>query len=337
MRWTKGPALGAAAVLAVGGLAAGCGSSSKDKSSTGGASTAASSGGGKSYDMTLITGVKGDEFYVTMGCGAQAEASRQGVNLNIQGPDQFDPSLQTPIVNAVAAKKPDAVLIAPTDSKAMFAPIQQLSSGGSKIVLVDTTLDQPAVAVSQISSDNVAGGRQAAAAISRLVGGSGKVAIVNVKPGISTTDQRSQGFKDGLRASPGLSFVGEQFDDDDPARAASITKSMLAKDPDLKAIFATNILAAEGVASGLREAGKRGVRVVTFDAGPKNVEDLRAGTVQALIAQDPAAIGRDGIDQAVAALKGTTTKPRITTGFTTITRDNLSDPASQAAIYKSGC
>ena len=74
--------------------------------------------------MTLIAGVRGDEFYITMNCGAQAEARKQGVELDFQGPDQFDASLQTPIVNAVTQKKPDAILIAPTDTKAMYVPMR---------------------------------------------------------------------------------------------------------------------------------------------------------------------------------------------------------------------
>jgi ribose transport system substrate-binding protein len=335
-RWV---AIGLTAVVGSFGLAA-CGSSDDDNSgSTGSSTSAASSGssGAKKYDMTLITGVKGDEFYITMGCGAQAEAAKMGVNLNIQGPDKFDASLQTPIVNAVAAKKPDAVLIAPTDSKAMFAPIQQLSSGGAKIVLVDTTLDQPDVAVSAIASDNLAGGTQAAKALQELIGSAGgKVAVVNVKPGISTTDQRAKGFEAGVKGSS-LNYVGQQFDDDDPAKAASITKSLLAKNPDLKGIFATNVLTAEGVASGLREAGKKDVKVVTFDAGPKNVEDLKQGLIQGLIAQQPADIGKQGIDQAVAALKGQPTKKDITTGFVTVTKDNIDSPEAQAALYKASC
>ena len=89
------------------------------------------SGGGENYKMTLIAGVKGDEFYITMNCGAQAEAQKQGVDLDFQGPDQFDASLQTPIVNAVIAKDPDAILIAPTDAKAMYAPIKQAADQGS--------------------------------------------------------------------------------------------------------------------------------------------------------------------------------------------------------------
>jgi ribose transport system substrate-binding protein len=338
MMGKKGIATMLVAVAGTFGLAA-CGSDDDSSSSSGGSATAASSGsgGGKKYDVTLITGVKGDEFYITMGCGAQAEADKMGVNLNIQGPDKFDASLQTPIVNAVAAKKPDAVLIAPTDSKAMFAPIQQLSSGGAKIVLVDTTLDQADMAVSQIASDNVAGGTQAAKALQQLIGsGGGKVAVVNVKPGISTTDQRAQGFEAGVKGSA-LKYVGQQFDDDDPAKAASITKSLLAKNPDLKGIFATNVLTAEGVASGLREAGKKGVKVVTFDAGPKNVDDLKQGLIQGLIAQQPADIGKQGIDQAVAALKGQSTTKKITTGFVTVTKDNLDSPEAQGALYKASC
>src|SRR3954464_3339106 len=141
-----------------------------------------SSGGKKTYKMTLIAGVKGDEFYITMNCGAQAEAKKLGVKLDFQGPDEFDASQQTPIVNAVAAKKPDAVLIAPTDTKALYAPIKQMADAGTKIVLVDTTLDQPDMAVSQIASDNEAGGKTAAEALAKLIGGSGKVFMVNVKP-----------------------------------------------------------------------------------------------------------------------------------------------------------
>src|SRR3954467_1779966 len=204
--------------------------------------------------MTLIAGVKGDQFYITMNCGAQAKAKQLGVNLNFQGPDQFDPSLQTPIVNAVAAKKPDAVLIAPTDTKAMFAPINQLAQNGSKVVLVDTTLDQADVAQSQIASDNLGGGKAAADTLAKLIGGKGKVFVNNVNPGISTTDLRAKGFQEEAKKL-GLTYIGQQFNGDDPAKAASIVNAILAKNPDLKGIFATNLFGAEGSATALRQSG----------------------------------------------------------------------------------
>jgi ribose transport system substrate-binding protein len=301
----------------------------------GGGGGGAAGDGGESYDMTLIAGVKGDEFYITMNCGAQEAAKELGVTLEFQGPDQFDAAQQTPIVDAVAAKSPDAILIAPTDTKALFAPISA-AAANSKIVLVDTTLEDPSMAVSQIASDNVGGGTTAGETLLDLIGGKGKVMVVNVKPGISTTDQRGQGFEDAVKGKPGVEYLGQEYSQDDPAIAAQIVTSTLSKHPDLKGIFATNLFSAEGAASGLRQAGKLGdVKIVGFDAGPKQVKDLEDGLVQALIAQKPADIGRQGVEQAVAALKGEETKPEIGTDFEVITKENLSE--MQDVLYKPSC
>jgi ribose transport system substrate-binding protein len=322
-----------AAILALG--VAACGSDDNGSTSSGSSSGSSSSSAKKNYKMTLIAGVKGDEFYITMNCGAQAKAKELGVTLDFQGPDKFDAGLQTPVVNAVAAKKPDAVLVAPTDTKAMYAPIKQLSDNGTKVALVDTTLEQADFAVSQIASDNEGGGKQAAKTLGELIGGKGKVFVVNVKPGISTTDARGKGFEEGAKEA-GLTYVGQQYDDDDPSKAAAVTKAALAKNPDLKGIFATNLFSAEGAATGIREAGKLGqVKIVGFDAGPKQIEDLKKGTVQALIAQKPAEIGADGVQQAYNALTGKSTEKQIGTGFTSLTKDNLSE--NPDAPYKASC
>jgi ribose transport system substrate-binding protein len=316
-------------------LAAGTVVACGDDDDGGGGGGAAGDSGGESYDMTLIAGVKGDEFYITMNCGAQEKAKELGVTLDFQGPDQFDAAQQTPIVDAVAAKSPDAILIAPTDTKALFAPISA-AAANSKIVLVDTTLEDPSMAVSQIASDNVGGGVTAGETLIELIGGKGKVMVVNVKPGISTTDQRGSGFEEAVQQTPGVEYLGQEYSQDDPAIAAQIVTSTLSKHPDLKGIFATNLFSAEGAASGLRQAGKLGeVKIVGFDAGPKQVKDLEDGLVQALIAQKPADIGRQGVEQAYAALEGEPTKPKIGTDFEVITKDNLSE--MQDVLYKPSC
>jgi ribose transport system substrate-binding protein len=315
-------------------VVAACGGDDNE-SSSGGSASSSGGGGKKNYKMTLVAGVKGDEFYITMNCGAQAKAKELGVTLDFQGPDEFDASQQTPIVNAVAAKKPDAMLVAPTDTKAMFAPIKQVADAGSKVVLVDTTLEQPDMAVSQIASDNKAGGAAAAVALKELMGSSpGKVYVNNVKPGISTTDLREQGFVEKAKEL-GLDYVGRDYNNDKPEVAAAKVKAALAKHPDIKGIFATNLFGAEGAATGVREAGAKGVKIVGFDAGPKQVEDLKQGVVQALIAQKPAEIGADGVEQAYNALTGKPNQAKIATGSTTITQDNLAE--NQDNVYKASC
>ncbi len=299
--------------------------------------SSSSGGSGGSKKLALIAGVKGDQFYITMNCGAQAEAKKKGVSLSFQGPDQFDASLQTPIVNAVAAKKPDAILVAPTDTKAMYPPIKAAAQN-SKIVLVDTTLDNTSVAESEIASNNLAGGQTAGKELTKLIGGQGEVMVTNVKPGISTTDLRQKGFESAVKGAPGVKYIGTQYNNDDPAKAASIVTATLAKHPNLKGIFATNLFGAEGAASGLKQAGKLGkVKIIGFDAGPKQVSDLKSGLVQALIAQKPAQIGADGVDQALNALNGKTVTKKIGTGFVVVTKQNMNEPNVSKYLYKSNC
>jgi ribose transport system substrate-binding protein len=339
------PAVGAAAALLLG-VTAACSSSSSSTGASGAsnpagstASASAASGGGKSYKMTFIQGVAGDGFYVTMGCGIQAEAKKLGnVTANIQGPAQFDATLQNPIIESVTAAHPDAILIAPDDVSASRPPITQAMAAGIKVVLVDTTLNDPSGAVSQISSDNTAGGADAFAAVKQLVPGGGQVFVVNTKPGISTTDERTAGFAAAAKADSKYSYVGVQYDNDTASLAAQVTLAELQKNPGIVAIFATNLFSAEGAATGIRQAGKSGkVKVVGFDAEPDEITALQQGTVQALIAQSPYTIGTDAVDQAVAALSGKPTTPKIGTKFTIITTANLSSAASQAAIYKTSC
>lgn len=336
------PTAGAAAVMLLA-VTAACSSSSSSSASstttTTGGSTPSAASSGKTYKMTFIQGVAGDGFYVTMGCGIQAEAKKLGnVTVNIQGPTQFDPTLQNPIIESVTAAHPDAILIAPDDVSASRPPIAQAMAAGIKVVLVDTTLSDPSGAVSQISSDNLAGGADAFAAIKQLVPGGGQVLVVNTKPGISTTDQRQAGFAAAAKADSKFTYVGTQFDQDTASLAAQVTLAALQKNPGIVGIFAANLFSAEGAATGVRQAGKSGkVKIVGFDAEPDEITALQQGTVQALIAQSPYTIGTDAVDQAVAALSGQSTTPKIGTKFTIITQANLSSAASQAAIYKTSC
>ena len=298
-------------------------------------------GGGaqKQYKLTLIQGVKGDQFYVTMQCGAQEAAKAAGATLDVAAPDEFDASLQTPVVNAVVAKKPDAILVAPTDTKAMIPPLTQAKAAGIKLVFVDTTTENGAeLAESEIASDNEEGGREAARALARLTGEKGSVLVINVKPGISTTDARAKGFEEELKNFPNMKSIGVEYSNDKPEVAAAKATAALAANPDLAGIFGTNLFSAEGAATGLRSAGaSQKVKIVGFDAGPKQVEDLQQGIVQALIAQKPADIGKAGVEQAIAALKGEPVQKKIGTGFVVVTKDNMNDPDVQPFLYKSSC
>lgn len=291
----------------------------------------------KDYNIQFLQGVTGDQFYITMQCGAQEEAAKLGVTVTTQGPQKFDPTLQKPILDSIVASKPDALLVAPTDVQAMQQPLEQAAAAGIKVILVDTTTNDPSYASSAIASDNEGGGRAAFEAIKKLRPEGGKVMVMNVDPGISTTDARAKGFEDAVKGDSKFEYVGVQYSHNDPATAAQLIGAQLQKDPDLVGVFATNLFSAEGSATGIRQAGKSGqVQVVGFDAGPNQIQALRQGTVQALVAQDPGVIGKFGVDEAVTALEGGQNTKDVQTGFTIITQENL-DGEGGAAAYKSNC
>lgn len=298
----------------------------------------------KGFTIALIPGLTTDPFYTTMHAGAEAAAKALGVTLMFQGGSEFNPVQQVPVLDAVIARHPAAILIAPTDKTQLIEPLKKAVAAGIPVITVDTYIgtgryqtgsgnaDFP---LSYIASDNTLGGRIAARALARAIGGKGNVYVSNVKPGISTTDQREQGFKLEMKQHyPGIQVLQTQFNNDDANTAASQVQAVLARNPDLVGVFGANLFSALGAANGVKAAGKSGkIRVVAFDAPPSITDDIKSGLVSIAIAQHPAEIGWFGVAAAYAHLTGQSIPAVIGTGFTVITKQNVDDPQVQRFIY----
>jgi ribose transport system substrate-binding protein len=323
-------AAGSALALSLAACGGSSGGSTATKEDTGG-------GGGGGKNITLMVGVKGDPFYVSMQCGAQAAADKAGAKLSVQGPDKFDATLQNPMLDAVAASKPDALLVAPNDVKASVPPLKRLQDKGTKIVLVDTTVTDATIGVSRIATDNNLGGQKAAEALKEL-GAKGKVLVISTDPGVSSVDARVDGFKSKAKELGFTMASDTQYSHNQASTAAQVISAALARNPDLAGVFATNLFTAQGVATGVKQAGKSGkVKIVGFDAGPDQIKQLEAGDVQALVAQKPYDIGQQGVEQALAALGGKPVTKDIQTESLIVTKDNMSEPDVSKYIYKSNC
>ncbi|HET9147119.1 MAG TPA: substrate-binding domain-containing protein, partial [Acetobacteraceae bacterium] len=205
----------------------------------------------KTYTIALIPGLTTDAFYITMHRGAEAAAKALHVNLVFQGASAFNPVQQVPVLDAVIARHPDAILIAPTDAKQLIQPLKAAVAAHIPVITVDTYIgnghyqtgsglaDFP---LSYIASDNILGGKIAAKALAKAIGGKGEVFVSNVKPGISTTDQREQGFKEEIQKHyPNIKVLSTQFNNDDANTAASQLQAVLARNPHLAGVFGANL------------------------------------------------------------------------------------------------
>ena len=300
-----------------------------------GLATASAAAASSNKNLVLIQGTKADNFYVTMGCGAKFEARKLGYNISVQGPASFSAAQQIPIVHSVTASKPAAVLIAPTDLHALITPMEQMKRAGIKVIQVDTHVAKRGIAAASISSNNTRGGALAADALAKLIHYEGSVVVMNEQAGVSTTEARIAGFIKEIKKYRNIKVLPTQFTGDSPAPAAQKINALYAANPNLSGVFATNVLVAEGVDTGLSHTGASGkVKIVGYDADPEQIHDLRKHIVQALVAQEPYLEGVDGVQQAVNAIKGRKTHSILTT-LKVLTLANLN--ANRKYIYESHC
>jgi ribose transport system substrate-binding protein len=293
--------------------------------------------------IALIPGLTTDAFYITMRKGAEMAAKAVGCELIFQGAPEFNPVTQVPVLQAVIARKPGAILIAPTDKQQLIAPLQQAIDAGIPVITVDTFIDDGKYQdgdgtgdfpLSYIATDNVLGGFLGGVALAKAIGERGKVYVSNVKPGISTTDQREEGFKLAMRAYPNISVLDTQFNDDDANKAAAQVQAVFARNADLAGVFGANLFSAIGAADGVKALGKSGaIKVVAFDTPTRIVDDLKSGLIDFAIAQHPAEIGYYGVMTAYAVINDQSVPPSIGTGITVMDKSNVDDPEVRKFVY----
>lgn len=283
--------------------------------------------------LALVLGVKGSPFYEAMACGAQSKAKELGVALQVSASDQWGPDQQLPIVNAIAAAAPSAAAIVPVDAQALIQPMKQLNDLGINVLTVDQTLADSSFVKTAIVTDNREGGRLAAVELANLVG-SGKVLVLTQPPGTTAQDQRTEGFEKEIANHSGITYVGPQYYTN-PQQATEVMSAALARDPDLAGVFVTNDLGAVGVVTALRQANTTQVKVVSYDAATPQINALKNGQIQALIAQDPRREGELAVETAVALAKGEAVQP-VT--YTDIVVVRASEPEmADRYEYKAGC
>ncbi|HEX7297569.1 MAG TPA: ABC transporter substrate-binding protein [Solirubrobacteraceae bacterium] len=326
-------AIVAMSLLVVSMLAAACGSSSSSTSS----GTTTTPAKKKAYRVTLIVGITNNPFYTSMARGAQAAAKELGVTLDVQGATEFSPSAETPIINAVIAKKPDGIVLVPTDAKAIDPLAKQASAAGITIATADIDVATPSSRIAFFASDNEVGGQMAGKQLIKDTGGKGKVFVLADAPNVPTGVARVNGFKEAIKGS-GLKMLPVQYSDEQQGKGTSVVDAVLQGNPDLAGIFAEDTINGQATAVSLQNAHKVGkVKAVAFDASPSEVVALRKGIFSALIGQKPYLMGDQAVRAIVEHLNGDKTKwhgQKIDTGFQVITKDNMDDPDVSKFIYR---
>lgn len=304
--------------------------------SSSGTSASGNGGSGKHRTIAFIPGCTCDPYYSTEIAGFKAAAKAAGATAIVQGPANFQASEQIPVLQAVAQKKPDAIVIDPTDATALSAPIAAVVAKGIPVMTTGNNVNSDKV-FTAIAASSTKGGDLGARELMRQKPEGGKVVFVHIKPGISSIDDREKGYRDAFEGQPNYKLLPNLYAGNDSAtQAAGLVQAAITANPDLVAIYASNVITAEGAANAVKAAGKTGkIAVLGYDASPQEATHLKDGTLTALVSQNPYQIGQLAVENTLKYLGGDHTIPKDQPLVPlVITKDNLDEPASQTALYK---
>jgi ribose transport system substrate-binding protein len=250
-------------------------------------------------------------FFVTLRDGAKAAADKAGLELVVlDAQDKVDK--QVADVEDLVLKKVKVILVNPTDSAAVVPAIKRANAAGVPVITVDRGANGGQVAF-HIASDNVAGGKLAGELVCKLTGGKGNVVELEGIPGSSAARDRGAGFNAALKEKcAAVKVVARQAANFDRAQGLTVMENVLQAQPAVDAVFAHNDEMALGALRAVK-ASRRPIRIVGFDATDDAVKAVNACDLAATVAQQPAEMGRLGVEKAAALVKGA--KPGEKTEF----------------------
>jgi ribose transport system substrate-binding protein len=292
--------------------------------------------GRKRLTIAVIPKGTTHEFWRSIAAGArkavqELNASGTPVQIIWKGPlREDDRDLQIQVVENFMARKVDGIVLAPLDSQALVAPVENATKAGVPVVIMDSDLKSDQY-VSFVATDNYKGGQLAGDHLGQLLNGTGDVILLRYAVGSASTEAREAGFLDALtNRHPAIQLLSDdQHAGPTRETAYQASQNLLNRyGAEADGIFCPCEPPTIAMAMALRDLGKAGgaIKMVGFDAGSKSVEDLKNGDLQALVVQDPVRMGYLGVMTLVEHLQGKPVEKRIDTGVHLVTRDNMDDP-----------
>jgi ribose transport system substrate-binding protein len=267
-------------------------------------------------------------FWVSVQTGAQAAGKEFGVEIVWNGPAQeTEYSRQIQILDSMVARHVDGIVVAANERKALVGSIDRAAAAGIPLTVFDSAVDTTNY-LSYVATDNVEGGRLGARTLGNLLAGRGKVAMIMHAPGSASTMDRENGFNEVMaKEFPNIQVVASQFGMSDRAKAMAASENILTAHPDLDGIFASSEPSSVGAALAIKSRGLSGkVKLVAFDSSDGMIEDLKGGTINAMVVQDPFKMGFEAVRTVVDKLNGKTPPKRVDLAARVIRKEDLEKP-----------
>lgn len=281
------------------------------------------------YKIALITMDSVDQHWVSLKEGAEEEAKADGVTVDFMAPDVKDDAKQIECINNAVAGGYDAILVAANSEDAVSGALQEAVDAGIKIVYVDSPANVEAEAT--FSTDNKAAGKTAGEEMIKALEDKGikdgSIGIVNINTSTNSTIQREEGFREALEGTD-YELLETQYCEGDAAKAQTIAENYITE--GVVGIFGANEGAATGTGNAIKASGSDEIVGVGFDKSDTLKGLIEDGYLVCTMAQNPAQMGKLGVQACIKALNGEDLGGEVTdTGVSVLTKEALAEDGAE--------
>lgn len=288
------------------------------------------------YTVTLVAKSTQTEFWLSVFAGAEAAATEYNLKLDIIGPaTEEDYESQNQMISQAVDAGTEAIVFSAIDYENNAAAIDDAAHAGVKIVAIDSSVASNLVST-YIGTNNYAAGQMAAQAALDRVQGQLKVGLVNYDINSANGQERERGAVDAFMESGRAEIAGVINTLAEAEQACTDTAALLEKYPEINVLLAFNEPTSVGAAQAVEElGGSEDIFLVGFDSNVATVDGLQEGSVDALVVQNPYAMGYLGVESAYRLLTGQSDGMERTVDTSTriVDRDNIFTMDSQKALF----
>lgn len=243
--------------------------------------------------------------------------------IDYRAPAQADVVLQNNILEQAAATKPDGITIDLLDAAGNRAVVESVLKLGIHVVAFDSRAPED-WGLASIGNDFAEQARIASERLVKLLGGKGKVAIMQGFPTAINHYERYLAHKETFAKYPGIELVAEGIDNDSIETAQQQAASIIAANPDLGGFVSCDAAGPIGIGIAIKEAGKTGkILSVGMDDLAQLLVLIKEGVVESSSSTKPYMQGSWAVLAMWMKALGRPTPKWIDTGIAIITQDNI--------------
>jgi len=292
--------------------------------------------GGKQLRVAVIPKGLTHSFWQAIKRGAEKAGGEMNVSIDWNGPASEGTGVrdQQQIVSDAVTKKVDGIVLAPIDRVALVQVIDKAAKAKIPVVIADSDANTKN-RISFVATDNYKGGAIAAERMMTLIGGKGTVGMVPVQANSQSTEDREKGFEETIKklSKGAVKVVRSVYGESDRTKSMNAATDMLIAHPDIVAIFGPNESSAVGALNAVRNRKMLDkIKVIGFDTPDVLISAVRKGEVDSIVVQNPFKMGYEGVKAIVDYKAGKKVAPRIDTGVTLLTKDNIDKPENKALL-----